>query len=50
MVVQIFQSLRATIAFHISTPCIHSPNSISDFAADEVFVLRLAEAERDIGL
>ena len=50
MAVQVFSIVRPTMPFHVSAAGIYSPTRISDFAADEGLIPRLAEADRDIGL
>ena len=50
MALQVLRIIRPTIPFHIGTAGIDRPGRISDLAADEGFVLGLAEADRDVGL
>src|SRR6185503_8520573 len=49
MAIQVFHIVRPTIALHVRTAGIDSPGHISDLAANEGFIPRLAESDRDIG-
>ena len=47
---QVLRIARPTMPFHVGTAAIQSPGHINDLAADEGFIPRLADADRDVGL